>query len=174
MGRPHNPTPVLDRLAARGTLFETAIAHAPLTAPSHASILTGLTPLRHGVRDNGSFVLAEAITLAHNVSRGWLLHGGLRLGVPSLLPLWLSSPASRPTNVSVFQGAPKGRAAPHTRSGEPMTPPPARSPGSRRLLTNAASSSGGLPPWFLADSLLRSARGGDIPAAVEEQDADGL
>src|SRR5256885_2108903 len=28
-------TPVLDALAARGVRFETAIAHAPLTAPSH-------------------------------------------------------------------------------------------------------------------------------------------
>jgi arylsulfatase A-like enzyme/Flp pilus assembly protein TadD len=33
-------TPVLDRLAARGVRFETAIMHTPLTAPSHASILT--------------------------------------------------------------------------------------------------------------------------------------
>ena len=50
-------TPVIDALARRGTRFETAVAHTPLTAPSHASILTGLTPLRHGVRDNGAFVL---------------------------------------------------------------------------------------------------------------------
>ena len=63
-GATHNPTPVLDRLAARGTRFETAIAHVPLTAPSHASILTGLTPVRHGVHDNGAFVLTEKITLA--------------------------------------------------------------------------------------------------------------
>ena len=58
-------TPVLDALAARGARFTTAIAHVPLTTPSHASILTGLTPLRHGVRDNGDFVLPESIpTLA--------------------------------------------------------------------------------------------------------------
>jgi choline-sulfatase len=55
-------TPVLDRLAEGGARFETAIAHAPLTAPSHASILTGLTPLRHGIRDNGAFVLSPSIT----------------------------------------------------------------------------------------------------------------
>jgi choline-sulfatase len=54
-------TPVLDALARRGTRFETAMAHVPLTAPSHASILTGLTPLRHGVRDNGSDVLPVAV-----------------------------------------------------------------------------------------------------------------
>jgi arylsulfatase A-like enzyme/Flp pilus assembly protein TadD len=52
-------TPVLDGLAGRGVRFTTAIAHAPLTAPSHASILTGLIPLGHGVRDNGAFVLPK-------------------------------------------------------------------------------------------------------------------
>jgi arylsulfatase A-like enzyme/Flp pilus assembly protein TadD len=58
-------TPVLDALAARGVRFTTAVAHTPLTAPSHASILTGLLPLGHGVRDNGSFVLpASPTTLA--------------------------------------------------------------------------------------------------------------
>ena len=58
-------SPTLDALARRGTRFETAIAQAPLTAPSHASILTGLTPLRHGVRDNGAFVLPDTLpTLA--------------------------------------------------------------------------------------------------------------
>jgi choline-sulfatase len=50
-------TPVLDALAARGAKFETAVAHSALTAPSHASMLTGLIPPRHGVRDNGAFVL---------------------------------------------------------------------------------------------------------------------
>src|SRR3954454_20234233 len=58
-------TPVLDALARRGVRFETAIAHVPLTAPSHASILTGLTPLRHGVRDNGGYALSPTVrTLA--------------------------------------------------------------------------------------------------------------
>jgi choline-sulfatase len=52
-------TPVLDALAARGVRFATAVAPVPLTAPSHASILTGLTPVRHGVRDNGGYVLPE-------------------------------------------------------------------------------------------------------------------
>jgi choline-sulfatase len=54
-------TPVLDALAARGVRFATAVAHAPLTAPSHASILTSRTPLGHGVRDNGAYVLPEGV-----------------------------------------------------------------------------------------------------------------
>jgi len=58
-------TPVLDSLARRGAKFETAVAHVALTAPSHASMLTGLIPPRHGVRDNGAFALpANLPTLA--------------------------------------------------------------------------------------------------------------
>ena len=57
-------TPAIDALAARGVLFETAIAPAPLTGPSHASILTGLTPLRHGFRNNSGFALAPSIRTA--------------------------------------------------------------------------------------------------------------
>jgi len=53
-------TPALDGLAARGTRFPNAIAHVPLTLPSHASILTGVTPLVHGVRDNAGFALGAA------------------------------------------------------------------------------------------------------------------
>lgn len=58
-------TPVLDQLAREGVLFENAIAVAPVTMPSHASIMTGLLPPAHGVRDNGTYVLdAAATTLA--------------------------------------------------------------------------------------------------------------
>jgi arylsulfatase A-like enzyme/Flp pilus assembly protein TadD len=58
-------TPTLDRLAAEGVRFENAIATSPLTLPSHASLLTGLRPPRHGVRHNGLFHLGEeATTLA--------------------------------------------------------------------------------------------------------------
>ena len=51
-------TPNLDRLARRGVTFMDATAHAPLTAPSHASILTGQYPPHHELRDNGGFVLS--------------------------------------------------------------------------------------------------------------------
>jgi arylsulfatase A-like enzyme/tetratricopeptide (TPR) repeat protein len=55
-------TPALDALAARGARFTRASAVAPITLPAHASILTGLYPARHGVRNNGTFVLPEAQT----------------------------------------------------------------------------------------------------------------
>src|SRR5262245_16219999 len=50
-------TPAIDALAGRGVRFETALVHAPLTGPSHASILTGQTPLGHGFRNNSGYVL---------------------------------------------------------------------------------------------------------------------
>jgi arylsulfatase A-like enzyme/Flp pilus assembly protein TadD len=58
-------TPNLDALAARGTRFDFAHAHAVLTRPSHASILTGLYPYEHGVRDHSGYRLQPgAVTLA--------------------------------------------------------------------------------------------------------------
>jgi arylsulfatase A-like enzyme len=58
-------SPHLDDLARRGVLFRRAYAHVPLTAPSHSSLFTGLLPTRHGVRDNGGYVLKEDLpTLA--------------------------------------------------------------------------------------------------------------
>src|SRR5438094_5120110 len=46
-------TPTIDRLAASGMRFTAARAAAPLTLPSHTTILTGLWPPAHGVRENG-------------------------------------------------------------------------------------------------------------------------
>lgn len=54
-------TPNLDRLAAAGVRFEQALASAPLTLPSHASLMTGRQPYTHGVRNNGYFTLADDI-----------------------------------------------------------------------------------------------------------------
>jgi Flp pilus assembly protein TadD len=46
-------TPVFDGLAARGARFDRAFAAAPITLPSHASVLTGRYPQGHGARHNG-------------------------------------------------------------------------------------------------------------------------
>ncbi|HEX9794328.1 MAG TPA: sulfatase-like hydrolase/transferase [Planctomycetota bacterium] len=60
----------LDRLAAEGVLFERAIAPAPITLPSHTSILTGLYPIHHGARNNGTHhVEPEIETLAEMLSK---------------------------------------------------------------------------------------------------------
>jgi hypothetical protein len=47
-------TPNLDALADRGTLYTRVIAPAPQTVPSHATLLTGLSPAAHGVVTNRS------------------------------------------------------------------------------------------------------------------------
>jgi arylsulfatase A-like enzyme/Flp pilus assembly protein TadD len=58
-------TPTLDRLAAGGIRYTRAFSHVPMTLPAHTSILTGLTPRRHGVRNNTTFRLDERVpTLA--------------------------------------------------------------------------------------------------------------
>ena len=63
------PTPALEALATEGRVFTHAVAHAPLTLPSHASMLTGLYPYQHGIRENAGFVLpAEAHTLAESLA----------------------------------------------------------------------------------------------------------
>jgi choline-sulfatase len=54
-GHPNAGTPWMDRLAAEGVLFTRAHAHNVVTFPSHANILSGRYPLRHGVRDNAGF-----------------------------------------------------------------------------------------------------------------------
>jgi arylsulfatase A-like enzyme/Tfp pilus assembly protein PilF len=53
-------SPNLDRLAAAGARFARARAVAPLTLPSHASILTATWPRTHGLRDNGDGPLDAA------------------------------------------------------------------------------------------------------------------
>ena len=47
-------TPILDALAARGVLFEDCYSESHITCPSHASILTGLSPRDTGLVSNAS------------------------------------------------------------------------------------------------------------------------
>jgi arylsulfatase A-like enzyme/Tfp pilus assembly protein PilF len=62
-------TPNLDALAARGVRFVRCDTAAPVTLPSHSTILTGLFPPRTGVRDNGTFVLpAKVETVAKRLA----------------------------------------------------------------------------------------------------------
>jgi arylsulfatase A-like enzyme len=63
-GYARNTTPNLDRLAAQGARFHHAIAQAPFTLPSVASILTGKTPPEHGVRNHPAVLAPEIETLA--------------------------------------------------------------------------------------------------------------
>jgi choline-sulfatase len=58
-------TPQLDQFARDTIVFDKLYSHTPLTLPSHASLLTGLLPTHHGVRDNVGYTLGpDARTLA--------------------------------------------------------------------------------------------------------------
>jgi arylsulfatase A-like enzyme/Tfp pilus assembly protein PilF len=67
-----NDTPAIDALAARGFRFPRAVTPVPLTLPAHTSIMTGLLPRRHGVRDNGQTFGTGSTTLAETLrAAGW-------------------------------------------------------------------------------------------------------
>ncbi len=62
-------TPAIDQLAREGVRCTDAATSAPITLPAHCSIMTGLYPPAHGVRDNGNFALGtEAVTLAERLA----------------------------------------------------------------------------------------------------------
>lgn len=63
-------TPRLDALAAAGVRFAHALTPVPLTLPAHASLLTGLDPNQHGLRDNGQGALAASIPTLAETLRG--------------------------------------------------------------------------------------------------------
>jgi choline-sulfatase len=60
-------TPVIDRLAADGVVFDAAYCNSPLCAPSRATFMTGQLPSRHGVYDNAAEFAAETPTFAHHL-----------------------------------------------------------------------------------------------------------
>jgi arylsulfatase A-like enzyme len=65
-------TPSIDRIAASGTSFASAIAPVPRTTPALASMLTGLEPGRHGSREVGDPIRDDVVTLAERLrDRGY-------------------------------------------------------------------------------------------------------
>ncbi len=67
-GSENSSTPTLDYLARTGVRFTQCISTAPITLPSHASLMTGQYPYNHGVRNNGTHKLPdEAMTLAERL-----------------------------------------------------------------------------------------------------------
>lgn len=67
-GYDRNTTPNFDRLARQGARFEQVIAQAPFTLPSLASVMTGLSPAAHGVRNHPATLRPEIETLAERLS----------------------------------------------------------------------------------------------------------
>jgi len=67
----HYETPAIDLLAADGVLFDRALAHAPMTLPSHTALFSSRPPLQTGVLNNG-----QAVPLDLPLLPEWLaVHG---------------------------------------------------------------------------------------------------
>jgi len=63
-GHVRDTSPTLDALAERGVRFVDVTAPSPWTLPSHATMLTGLYPSRHGVKSHETRLASETVTLA--------------------------------------------------------------------------------------------------------------
>ncbi|MDP6977793.1 MAG: sulfatase-like hydrolase/transferase [Myxococcota bacterium] len=76
-------SPVFDRMAREGVLFEDVTTSSPETLPSHASIFTGKHPFAHGVRGNAGYVLSgDHLTLAEVLTTaGYVTHAEVAAAV---------------------------------------------------------------------------------------------
>jgi arylsulfatase A-like enzyme/predicted Zn-dependent protease len=91
-GYARGETPAIDALAADGVVVERAYSTYPLTLPAHATMLSGLLPPNHGVRDNSGFrfdaaahpcfpkTLAERGYATGAFVSAWVLRGATGLG----------------------------------------------------------------------------------------------
>jgi len=68
-GYPRPTSPFLDRLAERSVVFDQAVAPMATTTPSHATLMTGLYPLEHGVQKNSHRMRRDVPTLAELLAR---------------------------------------------------------------------------------------------------------
>jgi choline-sulfatase len=81
-GYSHARTPNMDALAKRGARFDRTYATAPITLPSHASLMTGRYPPGHGARHNGMTMDASVPTLAGALSSAGFATGGFVAAFP--------------------------------------------------------------------------------------------
>ena len=103
-------TPHLDRLAADGLLAANAFATAPVTLPSHASVMTGRYPPAHGARHNGVALPEGTVTLATALKAAGFATGafvsafpldrrfGLAGGFDAYGDRWARGPDGRPAD----------------------------------------------------------------------------
>ncbi|MFL6247047.1 MAG: sulfatase-like hydrolase/transferase [Thermoanaerobaculia bacterium] len=71
-------TPAIDALRRDAILFEEAYSHCPMTLPSHLSMLTGLLPYQHQVRNNLGYTFdsSKFDSLPAMLKRGGYATGG--------------------------------------------------------------------------------------------------
>lgn len=65
MGDPNVKTPHLDKLAKESVVFSTAVSSCPVCSPARASLLTGQSPLTHGVILNDVYLPDNPNSMAH-------------------------------------------------------------------------------------------------------------
>lgn len=78
-GHPQVKTPNMDRLAASGVLFSNAHCASPACNPSRTAIMTGLSPHKSGLYENGQKmrdILPDAELLPHYLTRHGYWSGG--------------------------------------------------------------------------------------------------
>ncbi len=68
-GHPVVQAPNLTRLAARGTVFESAYCVSPLCSPARFAVLTGRLPSRFGAYDNAAELPAGVPTVLHHLRK---------------------------------------------------------------------------------------------------------
>ena len=69
-GHSRDTSPFIDGLAATGTRFAHARSPSPWTLPSHATLLSGSTPLEHGVVDDGRAIPDELALIQETFRSG--------------------------------------------------------------------------------------------------------
>ncbi|MCB1043952.1 MAG: sulfatase-like hydrolase/transferase [Acidobacteria bacterium] len=77
-------TPFLDHFAKSAVVFDQAVTVAPITLPSHTTIMTGTYPIFHGVHDNDGYRVDDQLTTLAEV---FLQHGYQTSAVVGSFPL---------------------------------------------------------------------------------------
>jgi arylsulfatase A-like enzyme len=113
-GYERDTSPVLGALASEGLLFESALAPAPWTLPSHASMFTGLPPARHlahhehPILDESSVTLAERLAEIGYETAGfcnnpWLTdRTGMTQGFQIFVEPWRTQVSKGKFNLNIF------------------------------------------------------------------------
>ncbi len=94
-GYRHVRTPNIDAFRRDSVLFLSAWSHCPMTLPSHVSMLTGLLPVQHGVRDDVGFRFdgtvhdsLPSILRGHGYATGAAVSSSVLRGEAGLGPLF--------------------------------------------------------------------------------------
>jgi len=84
-------TPFFEEFARRSVVFDNAFTCVPITLPAHTSLLTGLYPPHHGVRNNGTFRAPENLQLLSEYAKqNGLATGAIVGGFPLAAPFGLN------------------------------------------------------------------------------------